>query len=394
MSSIYGGNGSIGSNWNWPGGYPSFTNVSSATNTTPIQITTATAHGFQTGDRVIVQSVQGNTAANSPGNTAWTIVVLNSTQFTLTGSAGNGAFTVAGFCYSVSLSPALTLPSDGDAFTVSSVNVALQGLADRTQMIGKILTPYSTGAAQLINQYIVQAQDDTWATWSSSTAGAASWAIITNDLLNPNGAGAFGGTSSLSDQNMRANHGDFFDISVSLGEATGFATPVAFGVSSVWGCNTASWTGKTLGGERCPGSYDGPVTLRTLLNPTALGTTATISSVVAGVATITGLSNFSSATYDVGATLTIWGAATAANNGSFPVTVHVSSSSVKIANAAAVAADANNGSLKWRLDNFKFDIAIAAYGIGAGPAFTLKGHRGIIVNHYRPNTLFSPGGPP
>lgn len=65
--------------------------VMGATNTSPIEITTAT-HGLRTGDRVSITDVGGNTAANG----SFTVTVTSSTKFTLDGSAGNGAFTNGG----------------------------------------------------------------------------------------------------------------------------------------------------------------------------------------------------------------------------------------------------------------------------------------------------------
>lgn len=66
-------------------------NVSGATNANPIVITTSTAHGLNTGMRVTIASVGGNTAAN--GN--WTITVLTSTTFSIS-ATGNGAYTSGG----------------------------------------------------------------------------------------------------------------------------------------------------------------------------------------------------------------------------------------------------------------------------------------------------------
>lgn len=66
--------------------------VGNASNTTPIEITTTTNHGFTTGDQVWIVGVGGNTAAN--GN--WSITVTGLASFTLDTSAGNGAWTSGG----------------------------------------------------------------------------------------------------------------------------------------------------------------------------------------------------------------------------------------------------------------------------------------------------------
>ncbi len=59
--------------------------VTGATNATPISIT-CTAHGYSTGDTVVVTGVVGNTAANG----TWEITVTGTNTFTLDGSTGNG----------------------------------------------------------------------------------------------------------------------------------------------------------------------------------------------------------------------------------------------------------------------------------------------------------------
>ena len=65
--------------------------VTDATNATPIVITSA-AHGLETGFRVTVASVGGNTAANGTFN----ITRVSASTFSLDGSVGNGAYTSGG----------------------------------------------------------------------------------------------------------------------------------------------------------------------------------------------------------------------------------------------------------------------------------------------------------
>ncbi len=66
--------------------------ITNATNASPIQITTSAAHGFSTGQLVNIGAVTGNTAANG----TWIVTVVNSTNFTLNGSAGNGPYGIGG----------------------------------------------------------------------------------------------------------------------------------------------------------------------------------------------------------------------------------------------------------------------------------------------------------
>lgn len=75
------------------------------------------------------------------------------------------------------------------------------------------------------------------------------------------------------------------------------------------------------------------------------GNQASVSSVVGGVATITGLLNMSQ--NSVGHFLTVSGAATPGNNGTFLIISYISATSVTISNVNAVAPDGNNGSILW-----------------------------------------------
>ena len=63
--------------------------ISSATNASPIQCTTSTTNPFVTGDQVLIAGAVGNTAANG----IFTITVIDTSNFTLNGSAGNGTYT-------------------------------------------------------------------------------------------------------------------------------------------------------------------------------------------------------------------------------------------------------------------------------------------------------------
>lgn len=65
--------------------------ITGATNATPISIT-CTAHGYTTGDTVVVTSVAGNTNANG----VWEITSTGANTFTLDGSTGSAAYTSGG----------------------------------------------------------------------------------------------------------------------------------------------------------------------------------------------------------------------------------------------------------------------------------------------------------
>lgn len=75
------------------------------------------------------------------------------------------------------------------------------------------------------------------------------------------------------------------------------------------------------------------------------GASASITTFSTGILTLTGLTGMTAAS--VGNFLTISGAATGANNGTFLIAEYVSSSSVRVANGSGVASDANSGSISW-----------------------------------------------
>jgi len=77
---------SLGINGTWTSGVLQATkSITGATNATPISVT-CTAHGYSTGDTVVITGDTGNTAANG----TWEITVTGVNTFTLDGSSGNG----------------------------------------------------------------------------------------------------------------------------------------------------------------------------------------------------------------------------------------------------------------------------------------------------------------
>lgn len=66
--------------------------ITNCSNATPIQVTTSAAHGFSTGQTIYIVGVTGNLACNG----TWTITFVDATNFTLVGSAGNGAWVSGG----------------------------------------------------------------------------------------------------------------------------------------------------------------------------------------------------------------------------------------------------------------------------------------------------------
>lgn len=86
--------------------------IASSTNATPIQITTAVAHGLKTGNQVFISGHALNVAANNtPSNPNWTILVNGATTFTLNNSVGTGVGSATGNVY-----PAMIGAVPGAAF--------------------------------------------------------------------------------------------------------------------------------------------------------------------------------------------------------------------------------------------------------------------------------------
>ena len=65
--------------------------ITNATNATPIVVTVNTPHEYVVGQRVLITSVGGNTAANG----IFTLSAVTADTFTLSGSVGNGTYTAA-----------------------------------------------------------------------------------------------------------------------------------------------------------------------------------------------------------------------------------------------------------------------------------------------------------
>ena len=81
----------------WQGDAEAGVLITAATNATPIELTTATAHGMTTGQQAYVANVGGNTAANG----LWTVTVTGGSSLKLDTSVGNGAYISGGALASV-----------------------------------------------------------------------------------------------------------------------------------------------------------------------------------------------------------------------------------------------------------------------------------------------------
>jgi len=93
--------------------------ISNATYATPIQVTTTAAHGWESGEKVVVESVGGNTAANA----TWIITKVDDTNFTLNGSVGNATYTSGGIVNNRFEDYLVTPPNGYAFFDTQDVNI-------------------------------------------------------------------------------------------------------------------------------------------------------------------------------------------------------------------------------------------------------------------------------
>ena len=95
---------------------------------------------------------------------------MDATHFQLVGSTGSGTYTLGGLALDTSMTPAFQVPSDGDAFTVASINASVMALADRTQALagrGQI------GTAVFVNTTVVIGSHRLGSAWFSPSATGA-----------------------------------------------------------------------------------------------------------------------------------------------------------------------------------------------------------------------------
>jgi len=110
------------------------TSISAASNTTPIEITTSSAHGLSDNDFISVINVTGNLAANG----YWQVTVTGTNTITLNGSTGSGTYLSGGSVVSLSTATdfidgvwlfAVDATIGGDAYTKSTYYLHTNNIA-------------------------------------------------------------------------------------------------------------------------------------------------------------------------------------------------------------------------------------------------------------------------
>jgi len=139
--------------------------VTAASNANPITITTLTPHGLSNSQLVGVYGVQGNTAANGGFN----VTVVNSTQFSLNGAVGNGAYTSGG---TVVVPGGIPIgPTSGPAGFFEGSSVVAVGNDGVTSAIGNTLT---AAGSQPFNSTMVGKHVVIWIAGASTGVSQAS----------------------------------------------------------------------------------------------------------------------------------------------------------------------------------------------------------------------------
>jgi hypothetical protein len=114
---------------------PTAVNIASSTNTSPIQVTTSTPHGCETGESVMINGHLLNLAANGP----WEIVKVSTTVLILVGSTGNGVGGATGTLHLQDWGYSIAVVADGDDPVAAVLAVSPEALQDRTAMLLKII---------------------------------------------------------------------------------------------------------------------------------------------------------------------------------------------------------------------------------------------------------------
>ena len=123
MAIVYNGQGSLVSP---TVGVGTRVQIFSSTSTSPVVVSTVTAHGFNTGDTV---EIEGHTI-NTPADRVSQITVIDSKHFSLNGTTGFVAGGSTGYAIDYELQPAIVLPAGGDLVDPGTVQAFAEGLAN------------------------------------------------------------------------------------------------------------------------------------------------------------------------------------------------------------------------------------------------------------------------
>jgi hypothetical protein len=272
--------------------------------------------------------------------TSWRLF-NNNTLYTDTPYTGAAA-SLSGFVVGVDpLMPLVVTISNSSPAVVSRVGHGRQ-IGDRVQFLtsGSLPSPlvsgidyYVTASGFTANSFQISAsQGGSALNTTTAGSGVHNLAVLIGTLTGLSGMSpviSVGGFLTLSGAGYTGNNGTFKIVS--------FLDPTSVQIVNPFGVAVSDPNILAITWVKPPGFITAAV-----LKSEGL---ANILPATPGFLTLTGLVGMAAS--DVGNTVTIYGAATPANNGSFLITSFISGSSVVISNPSGVAPDLNNGLIGW-----------------------------------------------
>lgn len=232
--------------------------ITSSTNTSPIVVNISAGPGTNDQDTVEVSGHQTNTNANG----VWTVTKISPTQYSLNGSVGNGVGGATGKWQDFSLTPAISIPGDGDLASAGSINPAFEGTADMAPFLYRL-----TGAYRLINVYSATFGNSTVApvpAYGSTTTASASFVNVTGQtaILATALGGLFTGTPLQTNDLLQytaswmwSDTGGSKESFTTLGfEKNGGSYSQVLGAPSMYGQGSPGNSWATVDGSFQPGS--------------------------------------------------------------------------------------------------------------------------------------------
>ncbi|HVS80259.1 MAG TPA: hypothetical protein VHE60_00825 [Pyrinomonadaceae bacterium] len=195
---------------------PPIKTITGATGTLLPIIITCTAHGFSTGDYVVISGVQGNTNANG----TYVITKVNANQFILNGRIGNNNYTGGGTAYSYTAIPKST---NGTAIPGGSgiTGRILIQIVDANGVARDVTTQIlSMGITEGEPNAIVHLQRPTWAAFTQGSRDASTASPTPNPSSGLTGDSAY--ANSLVDIQNKTHLGA--DGSIRIDSTNGYPT--------------------------------------------------------------------------------------------------------------------------------------------------------------------------
>jgi hypothetical protein len=147
--------------------------IAGSTNASPIAVT-ATGHGYNDGDTVVIEGHLVNTAANG----RWQIHRIDANTYSLIGSTGNGVGGSTGYGIDYSINPVPSLPSGGDTRNASSVNGPIEAALNGMPFLFERVGLYRNYSMQRLVHVDTMGGAAAWST--TTVVGAGAWHPLTS----------------------------------------------------------------------------------------------------------------------------------------------------------------------------------------------------------------------